>query len=145
MAALDLLLHHSQRPQLVTPETNSRRQQGRSDYLCELTPCPVIHCMCINPCITCRWLQQLCLLAMSCSPGVSTPPGGRPRTNTSCCPPRDCSWPVHSGTWVLMLCQNQHSAGPGEQPLQLEFLFKSMTRAALKFCLYFVVELCVFV
>lgn len=89
--------------------------------LCEglVFSCPHI----FNPCLTCSWLQQLCLHAVSCSRGVSRPPGGCPKTSTGCCPLWDCSWPVHSGASVWVFSRNQHSAGPGDQRLELEMEF----------------------
>lgn len=71
----------------------------------------------LNPHLTCNWLQELYLLAVFCSHGVSRPPGGCPRTNTSCGPLWDYSWSVHSGACVLVL--SQHLTGPGDQLLHL--------------------------
>lgn len=82
-----------------------------------IMPFPLSCMSTLNPRPTCRWLQELYLLAGSYTHGVSRTPGGRPRTNTDCCPQLDCSWSVHSGACVLV--RSQHSAGPSVQYLQL--------------------------
>lgn len=50
----------------------------------------------------------------------SRTPVGHPRTNTHCCPLWNCTWPVCSHPCVWQILQNQHSAGPDNQPLQLQ-------------------------
>lgn len=74
-------------------------------------------------------LHPFAVFGSSCE---SRTPVGHPRTNTRCCQLWNCTWPVRSHPCVWQILQNQHSAGPDNQPLQLQIYRVSNTNQKAK-------------
>lgn len=129
LANLDLLLKHSQWPQLVATNMNKNKMQIKSFTMAGfLGVFFKTMWMCLNsgslsahsPCLTCSSPQKTRPIGVSCSRGASRTPAVRPRTNTDCCPLSHCSLSVRFAACFYVILQTRRPAAPCGQCLQLE-------------------------